>query len=102
MMKPLRLSPTVQLVTGQPVIAFRDSGLKLGGQTFPYMTQDYIGALNLYAAVPFVALAWPYANRVTVDVGANRCGYAAAHLRSGQATDPHGVGGTAGGVVAGS
>ena len=51
--------PTMQLVTGQPVIAFRDSGLKLGGQTFPYMTQDYIGALNLYTAVPFVALLGP-------------------------------------------
>ncbi|GAB4442791.1 MAG: hypothetical protein Kow0031_24940 [Anaerolineae bacterium] len=51
--------PAMQLVYGQPVTAFRNSGLRLGGQLFPLMTQDYIGALNLYGAMPFVALLGP-------------------------------------------
>ncbi len=51
--------PAMQLVYGQPVTAFRNSGLRLAGQIFPYMTQDYIGALNLYGAMPFVALLGP-------------------------------------------
>ncbi|HEX9921723.1 MAG TPA: glycosyltransferase family 39 protein [Anaerolineae bacterium] len=46
--------PAVQLLQGQPVTAFRDSGLSVGGQRYPYMTQDYIGALNIYAVLPFV------------------------------------------------
>jgi hypothetical protein len=51
--------PAVQLLQGQPVTAFRESGLTLVGQTFPLMTQDYIGALNTYAALPFIALFGP-------------------------------------------
>lgn len=51
--------PAMQLVYGQPVTAFRNSGLNLGAQIFPYMTQDYIGTLNLYGALPFVALLGP-------------------------------------------
>ena len=48
--------PAVQLLQGQPVTAFRESGLQLAGNTFPLMTQDYIGALNTYAALPFIAV----------------------------------------------
>jgi 4-amino-4-deoxy-L-arabinose transferase-like glycosyltransferase len=48
--------PAVQLLQGQPVTAFRDSGLNMGGQRYPYMTQDYIGALNTYAVLPFVMI----------------------------------------------
>ncbi len=49
------VAPALQLLLGQPVAAFRDSALTLGQQTFPLMTQDYIGAINTYAALPFIA-----------------------------------------------
>ncbi len=48
--------PALQLLQGQPVTTFRDNGLTLGGQTLPLMTQDYIGALNTYLALPFIAV----------------------------------------------
>ena len=51
--------PIVQLLTGQPVSSFRGHGLSIGGQTWPFMTQDYIGALNSYAALPFIILFGP-------------------------------------------
>lgn len=58
--------PALQLWQGQPVTAFRSSGLRLGDRLFPLMTQDYIGALNTYAVIPFIALlgATPAALRV--------------------------------------
>lgn len=65
--------PALQLLRGQPVTAFRDSGLVLGGQLFPLMTQDYIGALNTYLAIPFIALfgATPAALRLmSILIGA--------------------------------
>jgi 4-amino-4-deoxy-L-arabinose transferase-like glycosyltransferase len=46
--------PTVQLLLGQPVTTFRDNGLWLGGRLLPLMTQDYIGAINTYLALPFL------------------------------------------------
>ncbi len=46
----------MQLITGQPVTAFRDAVLPLGRCRLPLMVQDYIGALNVYLAVPFLAL----------------------------------------------
>lgn len=48
--------PAVQLLQGQPVTLFRNAGLLLGGVSLPLMTQDYIGALNTYMALPFIAL----------------------------------------------
>jgi hypothetical protein len=51
--------PALQLWQGQPVDLFRGSGLRLGGQLFPLMTQDYIGAVNTYLALPFIALLGP-------------------------------------------
>ncbi len=51
--------PALQLWQGQAVTAFRNSGLTWGGHLFPLMTQDYIGALNTYAAIPFIALLGP-------------------------------------------
>ncbi|RME72241.1 MAG: phospholipid carrier-dependent glycosyltransferase, partial [Chloroflexi bacterium] len=51
--------PAVQLLRGQPVTAFRNSGLFIGGRLYPLMTQDYIGALNTYAAIPFILLLGP-------------------------------------------
>ena len=48
--------PAMQLLLGQPVTTFRGNGIPLGGRLFPLMTQDYIGALNTYLAIPFFAL----------------------------------------------
>ena len=48
--------PAMQLLQGGPVHAFRDSTLTLFGRTFPLTTQDYIGALNTYGSLPFLAL----------------------------------------------
>lgn len=48
--------PALQLMLNRPVTAFRNSGLTVNGRLFPLMTQDYIGAINLYAAIPFIAL----------------------------------------------
>jgi hypothetical protein len=45
--------PAMQLLLGQPVTSFRDNGLLIAGRLFPLMTQDYIGAINTYAAFPF-------------------------------------------------
>lgn len=46
----------MQLLTGQPVTAFRDATIALGPWRLPLMVQDYIGALNVYLAVPFLAM----------------------------------------------
>ncbi len=51
--------PALQLLRGQPVPAFRNSGLLINGQLFPWMTQDYIGAVNTYLAIPFIAALGP-------------------------------------------
>ncbi len=48
--------PAVQLLRHQPVQAFRDSAITLFGAQFPLTTQDYIGALNIYFSLPFLAL----------------------------------------------
>lgn len=46
----------MQLVTGQPVTAFRDATVGLGPLRLPLMVQDYIGALNVILAIPFLAV----------------------------------------------
>jgi hypothetical protein len=46
----------MQLVTGQPVTAFRDATIQIGPWRLPLMVQDYIGALNVVLAMPFLAL----------------------------------------------
>ncbi len=46
----------MQLLTGQPVTAFRDATIALGSRRVPLMVQDYIGALNVFLALPFLAL----------------------------------------------
>jgi hypothetical protein len=48
--------PALQLLSGQPVTTFRHHGLSIAGHTFPLMTQDYIGAINTYFSIPFIAL----------------------------------------------
>ena len=48
--------PAMQLVMGQPVETFRGSGIRITGRVFPLMVTDYIGALNIYLLLPFLAL----------------------------------------------
>ena len=45
----------VELLNGLPVTAFRDATLDLFGLRLPLMVQDYIGALNVYIALPILA-----------------------------------------------
>ena len=45
----------MQILNGQAISAFRDAGLNIGGRIFPVMVQDYIGAFNIYFALPFFA-----------------------------------------------
>ncbi len=44
-----------QIISGQPISAFREAGIVVGGRTFPLMVQDYIGAFNVYFSLPFFA-----------------------------------------------
>jgi 4-amino-4-deoxy-L-arabinose transferase-like glycosyltransferase len=46
--------PAVQVLRGESPDTFRQNGVKIGGQLYPLMTQDYIGAINTYAAAPFL------------------------------------------------
>jgi Dolichyl-phosphate-mannose-protein mannosyltransferase len=46
----------MQLIAGQPVTAFRDATVQVGSWRLPLMVQDYIGALNVYLALPFLLL----------------------------------------------
>ena len=66
--------PALQLLLKQPVETFRGAGLSVGQQTFPLMTQDYIGAVNTYASLPFIATfgATPAALRaMSILIGAS-------------------------------
>ncbi|MFO7632107.1 MAG: hypothetical protein R6W76_06200 [Caldilinea sp.] len=46
---------TMEILTGAPITAFRSVGVQIGDRTFPLMVQDYIGALNVYLALPLLA-----------------------------------------------
>jgi len=46
----------MELIIGQPVTAFRDATVQVGPLRLPLMVQDYIGALNVVLAVPFLAI----------------------------------------------
>lgn len=48
--------PAMQLLLGQPVELFRQTGLQVFGKTLPLMAFDYVGAVHTYAALPFFAL----------------------------------------------
>lgn len=47
----------MEMLLRQDVHAFRSAGLQIGSLFLPIMVQDYIGALNVYLALPFLALA---------------------------------------------
>ena len=46
----------MELLTGAPTTPFREVALTLGGRRLPLMVQDYIGALNVYLALPLLWL----------------------------------------------
>ena len=46
----------MELLTDAPVSAFRGASVQLFGRDLPLMVQDYIGALNVYLALPFLWL----------------------------------------------
>lgn len=48
--------PAVQLLHGLPVFAQRGATVHVFGRELPLMVQDYIGALQAFLAVPFLAL----------------------------------------------
>jgi 4-amino-4-deoxy-L-arabinose transferase-like glycosyltransferase len=85
--------PALQLLRGQPVAAFRNSGLMINNQIFPFMTQDYIGAINTYIALPFIAVfgSTPIALRMmSILVGAITLGL--TYLLAAQLSGSRGAG----------
>lgn len=46
----------MELLHGTPVTAFRGATVNVFGLDLPLMVQDYIGALNVYLAIPFLAV----------------------------------------------
>lgn len=44
----------MELAIGEPVTAFRDSTVSFSGYTLPLMVQDYIGAVNVFLALPLL------------------------------------------------
>lgn len=56
--------PALQIASGKRVSAFRNIGV--GNNRLPIMVQDYIGAIQVYIAVPFVALFGPSAVSVRI------------------------------------
>jgi len=46
----------LELLNGAPVTAFRQATVSLFGLRLPLMVQDYIGALNVFLAWPFLAI----------------------------------------------
>src|SRR4051794_26897434 len=46
----------MEILTGAPVTAFCGVTVNFLGQPLPLMVQDYIGALNVYLALPLLAL----------------------------------------------
>lgn len=47
----------MELITGAPVAAFRGAALHVFGVDLPLMVQDYIGAANVYLALPLLAFS---------------------------------------------
>ncbi|HRJ45039.1 MAG TPA: hypothetical protein PL105_24285, partial [Caldilineaceae bacterium] len=45
----------LELLADRPVTAFRGATVTLFGTALPLMVQDYIGALNVYLSLPFLA-----------------------------------------------
>ncbi len=50
------LTPMLNLMHGEPTELLRGIGFALGSATYPVMRMDYMGSLNGYLSVPFLAL----------------------------------------------
>jgi 4-amino-4-deoxy-L-arabinose transferase-like glycosyltransferase len=48
--------PAVQLLNGQPVTVINGITLHIAGRDLPLMVQNHIGAIQVYAALPFILL----------------------------------------------
>jgi 4-amino-4-deoxy-L-arabinose transferase-like glycosyltransferase len=55
----LDLVPMLQVMHGEPVTLLRGIGFSLGNYTYPIMLMDYMGSLNGYLSLPFMALLGP-------------------------------------------
>ena len=44
----------MEFLRGLPITAFRNAQLHIGSVSIPLMVQDYIGALNVFLAIPFL------------------------------------------------
>jgi len=47
----------MEMLTGAPITAFRDAEITLFGHSLPLMVQDYIGAANVYLALPVLKIS---------------------------------------------
>ena len=66
----LQVLPAMQLVLGQAPEAFRGAALQAGGRSFPLMVYDYVGTVDTYSAIPFMALLGPgLASVRTMSIG---------------------------------
>ena len=50
------LTPMLNLMHGEPTELLRGIGLTMGSHTYPVMRMDYMGSLNGYLSVPFMAV----------------------------------------------
>ena len=55
----LDLVPMLQVMHGEPATLLRGIGFSLGDYTYPLMLMDYMGSLNGYLSLPFMALFGP-------------------------------------------
>lgn len=65
--------PAAQLLAGQPITALNGVALHIGGRSLPLMVQNHIGAIQVYAALPFILIGGPTAvslRAMTVLAGA--------------------------------
>jgi hypothetical protein len=65
--------PAVQLLNGQPVTMINGVTLHVGGRELPLMVQNHIGAIQAYAALPFILVGGSRASALramTVAIGA--------------------------------
>ncbi len=53
------LTPMLSVMHGEPVELLRGVGVSLFGRTYPVMRMDYMGSLNGYLTLPFMAVLGP-------------------------------------------
>ena len=55
----LDLAPMLQVLHGESTALLRDIGITIGSVTYPVMLLDYMGSLNGYLTLPFMAMLGP-------------------------------------------